>query len=429
MCTNPSLRSSPVHYAEILCVGNELLYGDIINTNAAYLSKRLGELGIRVTHQTVVGDDPAALKTALHHAFSGQDRQGVDLVILSGGLGPTYDDLTKETVAAYFGRDMYCHEPSLDAISAYFAKTGRTMAPNNVKQAMMPVGGVVLPNANGTAPGVALGDDAHTAILLPGPPFELKPMFEECVIPLLLPYCRYVLASHNIHLIGMGESDIEYRLKDLMSSENPSLAPYCSAGEVRLRVTAEAKDHTTAEALCDALIQNIYASSVAPYIYGMDIPNPETALLQRLSELGYTLGTAESCTGGLMGARLTAIPGASAVFMGGFMTYCNQVKIHTLGVDPATIDAVTEVSHEVAKQMADGARIALGCDVAISATGYAGPGGGTQQDPVGTVYIGIASPKGTTSLRLYYPRKSRDYIREAVCNKAFLSVLEILRES
>lgn len=428
MCNRESLRNTSIHTAEILCVGNEVLCGDIVNTNAAYLSKRLAAIGISVIHHTVVGDSAHDLKQALEDAFGGMSRPKADLVVLTGGLGPTYDDLTKETVAAYFGRDMYCDEGSLNAISAYFEKSGRVMTPNNKKQAMMPMGAFILPNANGTAPGLAVGDEAHTAILLPGPPFEMKPMFEDHVVPLLMPYCDRVLVSHNIHLMGIGESDIEYRLKDLMSSDNPSLAPYCGMGEVRLHITAEAADTNTAEAMCQALSNKIYASSVKDYIYGMDLPNPETALIARLKALGLTLGTAESCTGGLMGARITAISGASAVFMGGFMTYCNQVKIKTVGVDPATIEAVTEVSHEVARQMAEGARAVLGCDVAISATGYAGPEGGTDENPVGTVYVGIATPKGVSSVRLYYPRKDRNYIREAVCSRAFLSTIDTLRE-
>lgn len=428
MCVSSPLRNAPLHTAEILCVGNELLFGDVINTNAAYLSTQLTAMGIAVTRHTVVGDTPHALQTALADAFSGVNRPAADLVILTGGLGPTYDDLTKETVAAYFGREMYCHEASLAAIKAYFEKSGRIMSPNNQKQAMMPSGAIVLPNANGTAPGLAIGNDTNTAVLLPGPPFEMKPMFETCVIPLLRPYCDRVLVSHNLHLMGIGESDAEYRLRELMTSQNPTLAPYCGMGEVRLRITAEAQNQDTAEALCQEMADKIRASSVGEYIYGIDIPNPETALIAALKHLGLTLGTAESCTGGLMGARITAISGASAVFMGGLMTYCNQVKIKALGVSPDTIEAVTEVSGEVAKQMADGARAALGCDVAISATGYAGPSGGTEENPVGTVYVGISTPKVTTAIRLYFPRKSRSYIREAVCSRAFLATLDILRE-
>lgn len=426
--TDRQLRVRPIRTAEILCVGTELLLGDIINTNAAYLAKQLAALGISVYHQSVVGDHPQRLRAALEDAFSGHGRPAADLVILSGGLGPTYDDLTKETVAAYFGREMYCHEPSLAAIKQYFARTGRTMPPTNQKQAMMPAGAFVLENPNGTAPGLAVGDEGRTAVLLPGPPTELIPMFNDRVIPLIAPFCEQVLVSQNIHIMGLGESDVENRLKELMvSSVNPTIAPYCGPAEVRLRVTAKAADRETAAAMCREVVEKIRATSVGPYIYGIDVPNAETALLQRLKTLGWTVGVAESCTGGLMGQRLTGIPGASEVFLGGFITYQNEVKIRLLGVNPDTIRKVTEVSAEVAEQMAQGTRRALGCDLAISATGYAGPSGGTEENPVGTVYIGIATPHTTTSLRLYYPNKSRQYIREAVASRAFIAAMEAVK--
>lgn len=427
--TYHKVRLTPIRVAEIICVGTELLLGDIVNTNAAFLSKQLAAMGISVYHQSVVGDHKERLQAALRDAFAGHGRPAADLVILSGGLGPTYDDLTKEAVADYFDRPLVCHKPSLRAIKNYFERTGRVMSPSNEKQAMMPEGAWVLPNHYGTAPGLAVGDDRYTAVLLPGPPVELEPMFLNQVRPLLMPYCQNVLVSKNIHIAGMGESDVEARLKEMMlSSVNPTIAPYCGNGEVRLRVTAKAVTSDEAEKMCDELISRVYDSPVGGYIYGVDVPNAETALIARLKDLGLTLGTAESCTGGMMGQRLTGVAGASAVFLGGFMTYQNDVKIKLLGVDPETIDEVTEVSHEVAQQMAEGARRALGCDVAISATGYAGPGGGTEANPVGTVYVGLATPKGTTSLRLYYHNKPRNYIREAVATRAFIAALEAVKD-
>ncbi len=426
---NSPLRTSPIRVAEIICVGTELLLGDIVNTNAAFISKTLASLGISVYHQSVIGDHPGRLQAALEDAFSGSGRPRADLVILSGGLGPTYDDLTKETVASFFGRALYCHEPSLCAIKDYFERTGRTMSESNKKQAMMPEGAFVLENPYGTAPGLAVGDDTRTAILLPGPPVELHPMLTERALPLLLPYCEEVLVSKNIHLIGIGESDAESKLRDLMlASVNPTIAPYCGNGEVRLRVTAKADSKETAEKMCEELIRRVYDSPVGGYIYGVDIPSTEAALLHKLSSLGLTLGTAESCTGGLLGQRLTAVPGASSVYQGGFVTYQNEVKINLLGVDSKTIEAVTEVSSEVAEQMAEGAKRVLGCDIAISATGYAGPGGGTEQNPVGTVYVGISTPKGTSSLRLYFRNKSRHYIREAVATRAFIAALQAVKD-
>ncbi|MBE6585247.1 MAG: competence/damage-inducible protein A [Ruminococcaceae bacterium] len=421
-------RKTPLRVAEIICVGTELLLGDIVNTNAAYLSKRLAAMGISIYHQTVVGDNPERLRSALTHAFEGHGRPKADLVILSGGLGPTYDDLTKETVANFFEREMFCHEPSLIAIREYFEKTGRVMSESNRKQAMMPTGGIVLENPFGTAPGVAVGDDTRTAILLPGPPSELQPMFDYQATPLLLPFCEGVLISKNIHIMGLGESDVESKLQDIMiTASNPTIAPYCGHGEVRLRVTAKADTQSVAEKMCDEMIARVYNSSIGGYIYGVDIPNPETALIRRLEALGLTLCTAESCTGGMMGQRLTGIPGASAVFQGGIIAYQNHIKTKLLGVDPQAISDYTEVSHQVARQMAEGAKAALGCDVAISTTGYAGPGGGTKENPVGTVYVGIATSQGTSSLRLYYRNKSRNYIREAVASRAFIAALEAVK--
>ncbi len=421
-------RKTPLRVAEIICVGTELLLGDIVNTNAAYLSKRLAAMGISIYHQTVVGDNPERLRSALTHAFEGHGRPKADLVILSGGLGPTYDDLTKETVANFFEREMFCHEPSLIAIREYFEKTGRVMSESNRKQAMMPTGGIVLENPFGTAPGVAVGDDTRTAILLPGPPSELQPMFDYQATPLLLPFCEGVLISKNIHIMGLGESDVESKLQDIMiTASNPTIAPYCGHGEVRLRVTAKADTQSVAEKMCDEMIARVYNSSIGGYIYGVDIPNPETALIRRLEALGLTLCTAESCTGGMMGQRLTGIPGASAVFQGGIIAYQNHIKTKLLGVDPQAISDYTEVSHQVARQMAEGAKAALGCDVAISTTGYAGPGGGTKENPVGTVYVGIATSQSTSSLRLYYRNKSRNYIREAVASRAFIAALEAVK--
>lgn len=421
-------RTTHIRTAEILCVGTELLLGDIVNTNAAFLSKRLASLGIAVYHQTVVGDHPERLRVALSDAFDGHGRPAADLVILSGGLGPTYDDLTKETVAAYFGREMRMHEESLARIRDFFARTGRVMTENNQKQAMMPEGCVVFPNDYGTAPALAVGDATRTAIMLPGPPAELVPIFDELVVPFLRKYTEGVLISRNIHIMGLGESTVEAMLHDLMvSSENPTVAPYCKSGEVRLRVTARAINEATATALCDGMVACIQQNKdIRPYIYGVDCDNVETALVRLLTERGLTVATAESCTGGLMGARITGVSGASRVFLGGCMTYTNDMKIQLLGVDPATIDAHTEVSAETAAEMAAGVRERLGADVGLSATGYAGPTGGTEENPVGTVYVGVATKDKVEAHRLYYRQKSRDYVREAAASRAMLEAIKAI---
>ncbi len=427
---NPNdMRHAPIRVAEILCVGTELLLGDIVNTNAAFLSKKLAALGISVYHQAVVGDHPDRLRAALHDAFEGHGRPAADLVILSGGLGPTYDDLTKETVAAFFGRSMELHEPSLARIREFFERTGRVMRPNNEKQAMMPVGATVFPNDYGTAPALAVGDGTRTAVLLPGPPMELEPLFCEQVIPFLQPYTEGILISRNIHLMGLGESEIEHRLRSLMeSAENPTVAPYCKSGEVRLRVTARAADEATAAAMCDRMVDTIRATDISPYIYGIDCENAETALVRLFTERGMTVATAESCTGGMIGERLTSVPGASAVYVGGCITYTNDMKIGLLGVSPATIDTHTEVSAETAAEMAAGVRRVTGADVGLSTTGYAGPGGGTEENPVGTVFVGVSTKEGTEAFRLYYHRRAnaRRYIREAASSRAMLEAIKAI---
>lgn len=396
--------------AEILCVGTELLLGDIVNTNASFLSQRLAELGISVYRHTAVGDNPERLKASLAAAL-----ESSDLVITSGGLGPTYDDLTKETVAEYFGREMSMHVPSLERIRSYFARTGRVMTENNEKQAMMPVGATVFENDYGTAPALALFDEEKnkTVIMLPGPPGELIPIFYEKVAPYLHSRSESIIVSRNIHIFGLGESAVEQKLKPLMtSSQNPTVAPYCKEGEVRLRVTAKADDRETAERMCDQTVDLICASEVGQYVYGVDIFSLEHALVGMLGEKGLTLCCAESCTGGLIGERVTSVPGCSSVYLGGFITYTNEIKQKLLGVSRETLETFGAVSSQTAVEMARGARLRTGADIAVSATGLAGPSGGTEETPVGTVFIGLSSAKGETFRKLCLSSgRSREYIR------------------
>ena len=420
------MTTPKLHRAEILCVGTELLIGDIVNTNAAYIARRLATLGIGVYRQSVVGDNPARLLEDLNTAL---DR--ADLVITSGGLGPTADDLTKETAARAFGRKMYLHQPSLKRIKTYFAATCRKMTPNNEKQAMMPEGAVVLPNDYGTAPALALiREDGKILVMLPGPPRELEPLFREQVEPFLRPYCDAVLFSRNVHIAGMGESMVESVLpKALLESANPTLAPYCVAGEVRLRVTAKAEDEATAAELCDQMVAEIRNTPVAPHIYGIDTPSPEAALIELLKARGLTVATAESCTGGLIAKRLTDIAGCSDVVAGGAVTYQTREKTAILGVDPALIEAHTVVSEPVAIAMAKGAVAAFDVDCAIATTGYAGPGGGTEQDPVGTVYIAVATREEVRCHRLSLsPHRDRAYIRTVAATNAILDLWRLLAQ-
>jgi nicotinamide-nucleotide amidase len=421
-----------IRTAEILCVGTELLLGDIVNTNAAHLSRRLAELGINVYHQSVVGDHPGRLTEALSLALS-----RADLVITSGGLGPTYDDLTRETVAAALGLSLERDEEILSHIRDHFTRTGRIMPPNNERQSMVPRGAKVLFNDQGTAPGLIVTDEPNdkTVVLLPGPPRELVPMFDGQVIPYLKARTDRVLFSYHLHIFGMGESAVESVLRDMMlEGQNPTIAPYCTAGEVRLRVTAQAENEKEAATLCQAAIGRIMTSEVGQYVYGVaDGQTGEVTLervaVEELIRQGKTVATAESCTGGLVAKRLTDIPGSSAVVLGGFVTYTNNMKITQLGVRPETIASYTELSEQTAAEMARGARERTGADIGISTTGLAGPGGGSDDCPVGTVYIGISTKAGERTKRLSLsPQRKRDYIRTVAASHALYAILHSLTE-
>ncbi len=418
------MKQPPLRRAEILCVGTELLIGDIVNTNAAYLARRLATLGIGVYRQSVVGDNPARLEADLATALT-----RADLVITSGGLGPTADDLTKECAARVFGRAMYCHQPSLARIEAYFKATGREMTPNNRKQAMMPEGATVFQNDYGTAPALALvREDGKTLILLPGPPRELEPLFRERVEPFLRPRCEAVLFSRNIHIAGLGESAVESLLPPaLLAGQNPTVAPYCVAGEVRLRVTARAEDEASAAALCDTALEAVRNSPVGEFIYAIDSPSPEAALLKELLERGLRIATAESCTGGLIAKRLTDLAGSSGAVVGGLVTYMTESKTALLGVPAELIAQNGVVSAPVATAMASACAERLGADLAVATTGFAGPGGGTEKEPVGTVYIAVCYRGQTSCRRLSLsPMRDRAYIRTVAATNALLDALRAI---
>lgn len=411
--------------AEILCVGTELLLGDIVNTNAAFLSRKLAELGICVYRHTAVGDNPERLKAALENALS-----EADLVITSGGLGPTYDDLTKETVAEYFGRDMYLDEHSLERIEEYFRRTGRKMTDNNRKQAMMPCGAVIFDNDYGTAPALAVcggENDSKTVIMLPGPPSEIIPVFNERVMPYLLERRKSVIVSRNIHIFGMGESAVESVIEDIMkNSQNPTVAPYCQAGEVRLRVTASAESESEAFDMCNSLIERISATEIGKYIYGIDIGSLERAVVEFLHKNKLTLACAESCTGGLTSKRITDVSGCSDVFWGGCVTYANEAKMKLLGVRSQTLEKFGAVSEQTAREMAKGVREALGVDIGVSITGIAGPSGGSPEKPVGTVFVGISTKDGERVRALSLSAmRSREYIRTVSSSNALDMVLKL----
>ncbi|WP_066648124.1 competence/damage-inducible protein A [Christensenella timonensis] len=411
--------------AEILCVGTELLLGDIVNTNAAYIAKELANIGIDVYYQSVVGDNNDRLKSSLNLAFS-----RADIVILTGGLGPTYDDLTKETVAEYFHKEMQMDEDSLKGIECFFKKLDRPMTENNKKQAMMPAGATIFPNAHGTAPGLAVSENGKTAILLPGPPSEMKPMFGESVIPYLMGFSNKVLVSHNLRLFGIGESQVEDTLYGLMkNSTNPTIAPYAKTGEVTLRVTASGDTYEECETLIVPVIKQI-KDALGQYIYGIDVANLQTAVVQALKEKNLTVATAESCTGGLVSQRITQVPGASEVFGCGVCSYSNAIKQAVLHVSGDTLEKYGAVSRQTAAEMAQGVRRISGADIGVSTTGIAGPGGGSKEKPVGLVYIAIDSEKVSKVIKLNLQRgrvDDRENIRHMSAQHVFQMILDALK--
>lgn len=413
--------------AEIICVGTELLLGDTINTNAAVVAKGLANMGINVYHQAVVGDNPERLKKCVEEAFLKSD-----LIITTGGLGPTYDDLTKETISAYFGKRLVMHEESLKKIEGYFAATGRTMTENNRKQAMMPEGCVVLENFNGTAPGCIIeGKGGKTAVMLPGPPREMAPMFENEVCPYLMGSADSVLVSRTINFFGIGESALEAQLHDmLVSSENPTIAPYAKTGECQLRVTAKAKTEQEGLALVEPVVKKI-AERYPNEIYGFDYHTINEAVVGVMLEKGLTLATAESCTGGLAASRIVDVSGASGVLRGGVVAYSNEVKEGVLGVSKETLSRFGAVSRECAAEMAEGARRITGADIAVSTTGVAGPDGGTPEKPVGRVYVAVATAKRTEVRELNLARgraDDRENIRFMSSSHALDMALRAARE-
>ncbi len=384
--------------AEILCVGTELLMGQVLNTNAQFLSRRLGALGVSQYHQTVVGDNAQRLEEAYRLALS-----RADVVITSGGLGPTVDDITKRVAAKVAGQELVLFPEAEEAIRARFQRYGRPMTENNLSQAMFTADSTLLSNPHGTAPGaiVPMGE-GKVVIHLPGPPNELQPMWIDHVEPWLQKRSGKMLVSRYIRIFGMGESQVDELLADLESGNNPSLSPYCSTGEVMLRATACADTAQQAEALLLPLIGEVQ-KSLGDVIYAID--EDDTGSLARcaveaLKRRGWTIATAESLTGGMMASSMVEIPGASAVVKGGFVTYQTVSKTMLVDVPAELIEKHDVVSAEVAYAMAEGARKRLGTDIAISATGLAGPDGGTPEKPVGTVFVGISTAEHTRVLPL-----------------------------
>ena len=373
--------------AEIICVGTELLLGDIVNTNAQFLSRELAELGISVLHQHVIGDNPGRLRELVTQA-----RQRSDLLVFSGGLGPTADDLTKETVAEAFGDTLHFDEDEWRKIVEFFGRTHRVPSENNRKQAMVPTRGHKIPNDHGTAPGAWFEEaSGHAAVLMPGVPREMKAMWTEQVRPALQVRQNCTIHSVTLRVLG-GESSIASKAAALFESENPTAAIYCKTGESEIRVTARAATAEEAESACRARIAE-FREVLGDNAYDTDVPGLEYTVVRILREKGLQAATAESCTGGLVAEKLTNVPGASEVFGFGFVTYAEQAKSRLLGVDPALIERCNVVSGPVAVAMARGALSASGADLAVGITGLAGPGGALPGKPVGTVYLAGADAR------------------------------------
>ncbi len=405
--------------AELICVGTELLMGQILNTNAHFIAKELAPSGIDMFHQVVVGDNPKRLAEAVRTALS-----RADVVLLSGGLGPTDDDLTKETVADALGKELVLFEDEWNGIVSYFESRGRTVAPNNKKQAMFPKDAIILPNPNGTAPGCIMEAEGKAAILMPGPPRELRPMFLNHVLPYLLEKSGHRLYSREVRIFGMGESDVTYRLDELIKHQsNPTIAPYAKTGEVTLRVTARCRDDAEGEALVAPVIAQIRAT-IGDVVYDTNGRELAEVCHHALIDAGKTLAVAESCTGGRLADAFINYPGSSAYFVEGDVTYSNDAKMRRLGVRKETLDTVGAVSEECAREMAEGCRKAAGTDFALSTTGYAGPDGGEPDKPVGTVFVALAGRDGTVVKRLNL-FGDRDRIRHT----AMLNALDLLRRN
>lgn len=403
---------SKLAVCELISVGTEILLGDILNTDAQFLSIELAKLGISVIHQSTVGDNRERLLAQLKEAAKRSD-----IIILSGGLGPTPDDLTKEVCCEFFGKKMFLHEPTVEKIKTYFTTKGMEMAQNNLKQAMLPKDCVIFPNDNGTAPGMAIEKDGVHILVLPGPPRELKPMFRNCAVPYLMQFSDRIIVSHNIRTFGIGESSMAERVNDLFDAENPTVAPYAKDGEALLRVTAMARTKEEAENLCEPVINEI-KNRLDGFVYGVDYTCIEEAVIEKLKEKHMKVATAESCTGGLIAKRITDVPGASEVFDCGIISYANEIKHRVLGVSEDDLNKYGAVSEPVARQMAQGALKVSGADIAVSVTGIAGPDSDSTNKPVGLVYIGLADRDNVWVRELRTSRKDRSYNRYVSASNA-----------
>lgn len=390
--------------AEIISVGTELLLGQIVDTNASYLARTLAALGIDLYTKTTVGDNANRLAEALRLALS-----HADLIITSGGLGPTEDDLTKEVVAEVFGEKLVPHPDSERAITDFFTARGVTMVAANLKQALIYESGQAIPNAMGTAPGVILEKNGKIVISLPGPPAELVPMVESFVVPFLRSRVGggAVILSRSLRIVGLGESAMEEKIKSLLQSTNPTVAPLAHPGECHLRITAKADSQEAAEKMIGEIESKILAI-LGDVVYGVDCQTLEEVVVDLLLAREMTVSLAESCTGGLVAHRLTDIPRVSATLQCGLVTYSDRSKCSLLSVPDEMIQEHGAVSEEVAKAMAEGARLCGDTDIGVGITGIAGPGGGSAKKPIGLVYIALSHAKGSVCREFRFGGSRKD---------------------
>ena len=382
--------------AEIISVGTELLLGQIVDTNAAYLAQRLAEIGVDVHFKQTVGDNATRVEEALRLAMS-----RADVVLMTGGLGPTEDDLTVAAVAATLGLELVYDETVADHIRRFFETRGRVPSSTVYKQALVPRGAHVIPNDRGTAPGVHIEHRGRTIFIMPGVPYEMKGMMENYVLPALRDRTGLtVIRSRVLRITGEGESAIEERIKDLLQQTEPTIAPYAKLGEVHLRLTAKGASEEVDAALARGEAQ--VRERLGDLVYGIDEQTLEEVVAQALIAKNLTLAVAESCTGGLISYRLTNIPGSSTYFLEGVVAYSNEAKVRDVGVDPTLIATHGAVSAEVAEAMAGAIRRRSGAAVGLGVTGIAGPAGGNPDKPVGLVYLALAGAGGTMHRRLTF---------------------------
>ncbi len=414
--------------AEVLSVGTELLLGGTTNTDARDVSECLSQLGINVFWHTVVGDNPARLTECVEIA-----KKRADLIVTTGGLGPTCDDLTKQVLASAFGLKLYFDEKEAEGIRAWFeSRPGRKMTENNLQQAMLPEGCTVLHNDWGTAPGCAFLKDGVRVVMLPGPPRECRAMLKYRVMPYLRALSEGEIVSHNVRVFGKGESAVEALLRDEMNAmTNPTLAPYAKEGEMFLRVTAKAATRDEAEAMMQPVLAEL-TELLGDLVYGIDAESLEDVCFELLRARGQTLATAESCTGGLLGKRLTDLPGVSAVYKGGAVVYTAESKTQILGVPASLIREKGVVSREVALSLAENVRVRFSADYGLGVTGLAGPDDDGVH-PVGTVFVALAAPQGSY-VRALQLGSGRERVRTSAAHHAFdmlrrcLTGLEIVPE-